>query len=325
MNNKVYIWAAGPDNLRGGPEVLCLLCQTLRSNGIDAKMFNLAYGINCVPVEFLNNYNLWVATASNEEVLNANDAVIVLPELLIQQEDNGLRGLLDTFRENKIFIWFLSTDFTGIVNTTWGSIIETLKFYKNVTYLCESRLAWDLLEFHGVRENKFMLQHSTHIAFRTLKKTAEKQDRVIYNGYKERTRLIAENYIIPNLISNIEVVGLLPGTRLNKNEMCDLLDSAKVYIDFCGFKGREMIPREAALRDCVLLLGNEGCASYFEDYPLPSLYKISDVTDTEDICSKIVHVVNHYEDCLNDMAFMKRKCSYEYNMFMCEVKNIFGI
>ena len=323
MSSNVYIWAAGPDNLRGGPEVLCLLCHTLRSVGISAKMFNLRYGKNCIPEEFKKNYN--VETCSNEEILNARGEIIVLPELLIQQEDVGLRQLLDSFNGNKIMVWFLSTDFTGLINTTWKNIFETLKFYKNITYLCESRAVWDLLDFYGISENKFMLQHSTHITFRTLKKTAEKQDRVIYNGYKERTRLIVENYIIPNLNSNIEVIGLLPGTRLNKKEMCDLLDSAKVYIDFCGFKGREMVPREAALRDCVLLLGNEGCASYFEDYPLPSWYKISDITNTEDICSKIAHSVSQYKECLNDMAFMKRKCLYENNLFVCEVKNIFGI
>lgn len=325
MNNKVYIWAAGPDNLRGGPEVLCLLCHALRSNGIDAKMFNLAYGINCVPAEFLNNYNLWVATASNEEVLNANDAVIVLPELLIQQEDNGLRGLLDTFRENKIFIWFLSTHFTGIIDTTWYNIFCTLRLYKNITYLCENRLAWDLLEFHGVRENKFMLQHSTHETFKSLPTTTERKNRVLYNGYKERTRDIVNNIIVPNLSNEIEVVGLLPGTRLNKQEMCELMDSAKCYVDFCGFCGREMVPREATLRGCVLLLGNEGCASYFEDYPIPSWYKISDITNADSIVPKIELIVNNYDKHIESMKYMKQRCLGEKELFNWEVKNIFNI
>lgn len=323
MNNKVFIWAAGPDNLRGGPEVLCLLCHTLRSIGADAKMFNLEYGKNCVPDEFLKNYN--IATCNNDEILNAHGATVVLPELLIQQEEEGLKRLLDTFSGNEIMIWLLSTDFTGLISTTWRNIFETLRLYKNVTYLCESRAAWDLLGFYGIMDKKFMLQHSTHITFRTFEPMAKKENRLFYNGYKERTRFIVENSIIPNLSSNIEVVGLLPGTRLNKEEMCALMDSAKCYIDFCGFKGREMVPREATLRGCVVLLGNEGCASYFEDYPLPSWYKISDITDTDAIVSKIEHVINNYENCVNDMAFMKRRCAGEYDLFVCEIKNIFNI
>ena len=323
MNNKIYIWAAGPDNLRGGPEVLCLLCHTLRSLGANAKMFNLGYGKNCVPEEFRKNYN--IETCDNSEILNASSGTIVLPELLIQQEEWGLRQLLDLFKDNNIMIWFLSTDFTGIINTTWKNIFEILKFYKNITYLCESRAVWNLLEFYGVRDKKFMLQHSTHVSFRALKPLAEKKNIVLYNGYKERTRLIVENAIVPKLSGNVEVVGLLPGKRLSKEEMCELMDGAKCYVDFCGFKGREMVPREAALRNCVLLLGNEGCASYFEDYPIPSWYKISDLTDADAIVSKIEHIISNYDDCVNDMAFMKRRCAIEHELFVCEAKIVFNI
>ena len=323
MSNKIYIWAAGPDNLRGGPEVLCLLCHTLRGLGVNAKMFNLRYGKNCVPNEFRKNYD--IETCDNSEILSASGATIVLPELLIQQEEQGLVQLLDLFKGNQIMIWFLSTDFTGIITTTWKNIFETLKFYKNVTYLCESRAVWNLLEFYGVREKKFMLQHSTHTMFRTMAPSAEKKSIVLYNGYKERTRLIVERAIVPKLGNNIEVVGLLPGKRLNKEELCALMDSAKCYVDFCGFKGREMVPREAALRNCVLLLGNEGCASYFEDYPIPSWYKISDITDTDAIAAKIEYVINNYDNCMNDMVFMKRRCDIEHELFVCEVKIVFCI
>ena len=50
--------------------------------------------------------------------------------------------------------------------------------------------------------------------------------------------------------------------------------TAKLYIDFGEFPGKDRLPREAILNGCCILTGKIGAASYYEDVPIPAEYKM---------------------------------------------------
>lgn len=322
QNCPIYIWSAPPENLRGGPEVLYLLCDRLRKNGRNAKMFGFSdYSINPV---FSKIYDSEMC--SFKEVNNATNCVIIVPEILIQ-DDTFNDKIFDFAKKNTLVIWYLSSEFTGVLNTTWGQIIEKIRldnYQNNIYHCCESRFIFNLLGTYGINKNKFMLQHGTNDDIIKTPKTQKKEDLVFYNGYKTETREFVENIIMPKL-PNVGFLGLLPENGYKtKTEICEMLDKCKVYIDVCGFGGRELMPREAALRDCILLLEDYRCASVYEDYPISNSYKLSLPLDSDEIAKKIIHNISYYEENIKDMAIMKNKCLMENNNFENQLRILFG-
>lgn len=322
QNCPIYIWSAPPENLRGGPEVLYLLCDRLRKNGRNAKMFGFSdYSINPV---FSKIYDSEMC--SFKEVNNATNCVIIVPEILIQ-DDTFNDKIFDFAKNNTLVIWYLSSEFTGVLNTTWGHIVEKIrsnKYQKNIYHLCENRFIFNLLGNYGIIENKFMLQHGTNDDIIKTPKTREKENLVFYNGYKIETRAFVENKIMHRL-PNIGFLGLLPENGYKtKSEICQMMDRCKVYIDVCGFLGRELMPREAAIRNCILLLEDYCCASLYEDYPIPSEYKLALPFDEDAIAEKIEYNITHYEENLADMAIMRNKCLMENTNFENQLKILFG-
>ena len=101
-------------------------------------------------------------------------------------------------------------------------------------------------------------------------------------------------------------------------------DKAMIYLDFSGFEGREMMPREACLRDCVLFLGNEGNAETFDDYPIDDYYKINRYDDISILCNKIRDVLNNYDSHIQNFEFFKNKCLYEPMKWEWETTQLFG-
>lgn len=319
---KVYIWGADPQNLRGGPEVLCFLCDSLIRLGVDAKMFNWGYREYNIPPTFSERYK--VNVCSYEEVNNAHNEIIVIPELLIQNTDEHVNGFMEALKDNTVMIWYLSTGFTGLLNNIWSNIFSITKTYHNVIHLCESRLAWDNLSFYGITENKFMLQHGTYDIFKDKETTYEKENIVLYNGYKSSTRNFIEKKIIPIIGKDVKFLGIVPeGKFYDKAELCSIMDTCKVYLDFSRFAGRELMPRESALRNCILILGNEGCVCSYEDYPIPSYFKVN-LDSPEQICNKIKYCIENYDTVLPQMKHMKNKCLQENDNFRNQLKIIFG-
>ena len=62
--------------------------------------------------------------------------------------------------------------------------------------------------------------------------------------------------------------------NMSRAKVREALCEAKVYADFGNHPGRDRMPREAALCGACVLTGRRGSASYAEDVPLPSRYKL---------------------------------------------------
>ena len=83
----------------------------------------------------------------------------------------------------------------------------------------------------------------------------------------------------------------------------ELLEQAKVYIDFGEFPGRERLPREAILSGCVVITGKRGASANDVDINIPAEFKFS--LDDSVPYQVIVKIKEFFEDF--DTAYAKQK------------------
>jgi hypothetical protein len=113
--------------------------------------------------------------------------------------------------------------------------------------------------------------------------------------------------------------------NFTQNEMIFMLDMAKIYIDFGNFPGKDRIPREALLRNCVIFIHNQGCATDFESFPIDDYFRFSekDVLDGT-LYKKVQEVLVDYENMKNRQSYMRNQILEEYELFSQKIEEIFG-
>jgi hypothetical protein len=148
----------------------------------------------------------------------------------------------------------------------------------------------------------------------------------MYNGLKPGTPEFVDRLkpYMPD-VTFLEVKPANWGEYISKEELCDrFYDKSMVYIDFSGFEGRELMPREACLRNCVVFLGNEGTAETFDDYPLDDYYKLNRYDNLEEVASKIYNALDNYEKHLENQWFFRNKCECEPIKWEWVTTQLFG-
>ena len=324
--SKIYIWGTSPDVFAGGAEVINMLAAHLKERGVDAKMFNWGMEMYYQPDYFKARYD--VNCASWTEIRNEEDYVIILPEVMIENPNN-LSWFIHGLDKVQFIIWWLSTSFMYnnlSFKTSKRKMMAGLSLMKNRSLnLCESELAMRDLLYHGL-ENRMLFQHGTNKVFYEYPVTSTKQRAVMYNGCKQGTPEFVER--LKPYMPDVEFLEVKPtnwGEYISKEELCDrFYDKSMVYIDFSEFEGRELMPREACLRNCVVFLGNEGNAETFDDYPLDDYYKLNRYDNLEEVAAKIYDALDNYEKHLDNQWFFRNKCECEPMKWEWETTQLFG-
>lgn len=114
--------------------------------------------------------------------------------------------------------------------------------------------------------------------------------------------------------------------KLNQLGMLWALDSARIYIDFGDFPGKDRIPREAILRNCIIFIHNKGCATDVESFPIDNYFRFTeeDILDGT-LYTKIKHALHHYDEILQRQFFMKGQIFQEFDVFENNIQQCFGI
>lgn len=321
-DSKLYIWGSTPEVRTGGAEVISMLASTLKSYGADCTMFNWfmeqykqadyyasLYDVNC---------GTWMDLHDDEKL------VILIPDATVAYQDN-LGFFLHDFPHAQFIFWWLGS---GLITRPIANKLKAMESHS--LNLCESTIAKKDLEHYGVK-NTVLFQHGTNKVFYERTPAFQKTDTIMFNAFKESTLKMMHDVIIPSIPEEykdrIKFEGVYyrgPENFLSKEELCDMYDRSKLYIDFADFAGRELMPREACLRKCVLLLANEGNASTFDEYPIPDEYKISRYDDPKLLWGKIIHILDNYESVIDDFTFFRNKCMYEPMKWDWSIRNIFG-
>ena len=68
--------------------------------------------------------------------------------------------------------------------------------------------------------------------------------------------------------------------NMSTEEVAELLNRSKVYIDFGNHPGKDRFPREAAISGCCIITGQRGAAANDIDVMIPRSYKFPDKTSS---------------------------------------------
>lgn len=338
-DTKIFIHVPA-GSVTGGPELLHQLADILNNNNRDAFIVYYGEKKHDIPKEY-QQYNI----KKSEHVENNAHNIEVYPEV------QGIEILRNT-RITQKFLWWLSVDnfFHGEwdlhnirlrdifkFNFNFGLLhlkdrIKCSIYYKRNFFKGKRTLA-SISKFDSGYQAEYIRNFLCKTGFKNIYSLSDfindqyfeenfsctKKDIVLYNPKKgfEFTKKLIE--AAPDL-------SWVPLENLNRTELINLIQSAKLYIDFGNHPGKDRLPRECALSGCCIITGKKGSAAFFEDIPIKNKYKFLDNDKSiPDIIATIRWSLKNYEQAITDFDVYRKKISNEKKIFETQVAQIFKL
>jgi len=286
----------------GGPECIYQACSILAKNGYDAAVMHIDASQSVIPG--LEKYNVKIVTS----ILDSEDTLVVIPEGIAL-------GVLDQIVKSKRALWWLSVNTFMLVNDPDLSkmhLVDLLKSKKIDCNFIQSFYAESFCKSMGVQNIRPLKDPISDEFFAPASK-CKRADLVLYNPAKEQsvTQLVASS--MPHL-------KFMPLTGFSTEQMASIMDIAKVYLDLGWHPGRDRIPREACLRDLVVITSREGSAWNDVDVAIPSKWKIEyGFFNILEICKKVQLGIDTYDKALKDFLPWKKTIKEERDSFESQV------
>lgn len=332
---KVYVLAPF-GHCTGGVELAHQLVDYLRNKQVDAYIVYVAKGDKDISKEQTvtanySKYNL----KSTAVIEDSPENILVLPEIYFE--------FILKYKNIKIACWWMSVDFR-YTRTTFKEMVHFKKDLKSKLGLLKAYMKGYCREFKNdnnllKRENRRIIHlYQSHYAqfhlysngFTNLLPlsdyinldligdlSCEKRNVVLYNpakGYEFTKKIIAS---MPD-------VKFIPLKGLNREQLRELLETSKLYIDFGHFPGKDRLPREAVSNGCCIMTGKLGASYFYEDVPIEDSYKF-DVCDSNitSIVTEIRHIIDSYQTCKLDFEYYRHRVREEQKKFYQEIDEIF--
>jgi hypothetical protein len=197
------------------------------------------------------------------------DAVVVIPELWPY--------MVNHFK-NKCALWWLSVD------NFVCSDLDVLDKYKY--HICQSFYAYDFVR-RVYKKNPTMV---TDYIDNKLYKENKKEKIVVVNPAKGAELIEA----FESANQDLEIKRI---QGMKSEEVAEVLSSSMLYIDFGHHPGKDRMPREAAMLDCVVMVKDIGAASFCEDVQIDDIYKFSDIQKASETAKLIIENYDeHYKN-----------------------------
>jgi len=249
--------------ITGGPEALHQLCHHLNQvPGVEAVIHYVGGFDERVVDEYWSHYD--VQAASGPSIQGAS---LIIPSNIDPRGYQVSGG-------GRKWVWWLA-----------GKRTLPLHVFDDCHHAFQSEYARRRLERLGYRG--LMLTDYLRTTFDQNTPTAPKEDLIAYNGTKSALQVTRIRLAWPQLAC-VAIRGL------SHDEVRSVLARAKLYVDFGPHPGRDRMPREAALLDCVVLTNREGSAGLHEDVPLPEALKV-DTTDIRAAALRVQDTLANYE------------------------------
>ncbi|MBQ6923828.1 MAG: hypothetical protein IJQ73_04235 [Kiritimatiellae bacterium] len=112
---------------------------------------------------------------------------------------------------------------------------------------------------------------------------------------------------------------------MSREQLRDVMRSAKLYVDFGNHPGMDRLPRECAANGCCVITGKRGSAGYDEDVPLPPGYKFDErQCSLNAIIARIRETLSCYETEIPRFAPYREFVSGQKRVFVDQLTTIFG-
>lgn len=321
--SKVYVLCPA-QVATGGPELLHQLVYTLRNNlNIDAYMYYLPNDVEDPTHEAYKKYGVPFSRKIEDEEKN----VMIIPEVMTKE--------FQKFHHIQKTIWWLSIDNYFItMNGRKGKLNKSLCkrgfkghffFDKTLTdidlHLAQCYYAQDFLEKKGMRNIAYLSDYLNQEFLSLKTDLSQKENIVAYNPTKgfKFTKKILEHPLAKEL-------RFVPIKNMTRAEVIELLQKAKVYIDFGFHPGKDRIPREAAILGCCVITNKTGAANFQKDVNIEQEYKFrSSQKEIPAIIEKIQQLMQNFKSEYKKFDPYRKSIQEEYSVFVDDVAKIFKV
>ena len=325
---KIYI--AAPSNYySGGPELLHQLCFKLRQHGYDAIMwyYNVIEGNNGIHPHF-RHYNNPVRKFG--DVCDVSRGHCVLPEVIVSKT---VIDALDNLGVQSIPWWLSVDNYCGLRGLPSDSDPDVggLKYRQDIVHLVQSNYAmWFLREKMRIPETigAYYLKDYLRKEFFP----EEEQDFfsskarlpiVLFNPskgleYIKKLHTCAQSRYAMGTMNWIPLVGMTP------TQVMTAMRAARLYVDFGHHPGMDRIPREAASCGCCVITNRRGSAGFYEDVPIPGLYKCDDSDENiPEIVSLMGDIMQNYDEHVGNFSHYRDFIRLQEKQFEVDALRVF--
>jgi hypothetical protein len=315
-NSKIYI-ACPANYASGGPELLHQLCHTLRSQNFPAFMYYYSSKkITKYIHDSFADYNIEYVT----NIVDSPDNILIVPETKTK--------IVLPYKNLTKIVWWLSVDnYFYSSQTLKGRLKNKFKIFFNLNQLKDPKIyhffqsfyAKDFLLNNGfLSEKLFYLSDYLNDAFIEQCQSADysqKKDIILYNPKKGFE-------VTQKLIEYAPYLHWVAIENMTRAQVINLLQSAKVYIDFGNHPGKDRIPREAAIAGCCVITNTKGSAAFDEDVRIPTEFKIDNDQQIVLIVDKIKDCIDNYATIINLFKPYRDSITQEHSVFLNQTFSI---
>ena len=343
-NTKIYIVA--PANVAtGGPELLHQLGYHLR-NDLNLNTF-MYYGKYKEGSPVHPNY-IHYDVPYVDVIKDRKENILIVPELY----SNIL--MLNSYKELQKSVWWLSVDFFYSskfefvhpiksfflrLNNYIAKKFDLLELIDIPSYTvlnCNANLRDDIalksVDVHLV-QSQYAFEHLQSSKFDNIAFLSDYLNDDFLNittDILKKRNIVAYNpkkgaLFTKKIIQSAPDITFVPIENMSRDQVIELLQRAKVYIDFGNHPGKDRIPREAAILKCCVITGKKGSSKYFEDVPINDEFKFEDIElNIEEIKKKIYEIFQNYENNVIKFEDYIKMIKSEKDKFIQECRDIFG-
>ena len=328
IDNKSLVYVACPGNYKtGGTELPHQLVFLLNQLGV--KAFITYFG-NETDLRIHPEFCKYVSTFKRlNEVEDIKNNVLILPEIHPE--------FANKYNNIQVAIWWMSVDnyfkndsvwnaarYYGPQNAMWLLLhgyahLYSKKINKKYLHLYQSEYAHQFLKKNGITNTAQLSDYLNSEYIDAKPDFSKRKNIVLYNpskGYNFTRRII----------NSAPDIKWTPIKGMTTKQVFDLMNSAKVYIDFGNHPGKDRMPREAAMCGCCIITGNRGSAAYFEDVAIETEFKYRNKNeDIPIIVDKIRDCLNNYDIKIVQFKSYRDKIRKEKDVFERDVRSIFKI
>ncbi|MBM17532.1 MAG: hypothetical protein CL947_00505 [Epsilonproteobacteria bacterium] len=328
IHNKIKrILIVCPPSITGGPEALCQLNYELQQLSFEVHMLWLSHYEHVQKVEINGN---WYISAQQHDLS---------PDVFYQKYNTKYLDhnfLLDT--SSLVIMPEIYGDFLPFFSPAkkafyWLSIINfEISDVNKICQILVSHHRPDFIECIHLSDapwiSKKLFDFNIHsylieapISQRYLHNKAsckDKQNVITY--FPRKGAELAQTFINLNPDNMY-----LPIQNFTEQQVIDALDSAKIYIDFGHFPGKDRIPREALARNCIIFIHNQNCGSDYDSFPIDDYFKFTDNDVTSGVLQqKIAHTLKNFNHMHLKQSSARNKIYNEQQNFKQQIADLFG-
>lgn len=340
VHKDTTIYVLAPTNIvSGGPEALHQMVYYLTKCGYKAVLTypfeEISHGY-----EIHESYKKYV-----DSYIALEDAVDNKENILIFPEGYGLQHF-SKFKVIQKAVWFLSVDnyrtyfnkdypMRQKMKTLMRKMKYTLMSMFNMGFairndatvkLAASFYAYDYLSKFKV--NPRLLIEPISLEFIEYYKKChysfpaedDRKNIILYNPKKGDNE-----FMVGQLRPLLPEYDFVPLRGLTHEEMIELMNTSKVYIDFGTFPGAERIPKEAVVCGLCITTGRNGASNYHGDVPIPERYKFKAYkTDLQQVAVSIRDLIENYSERIGDFDEYRKTVYCLEDNFIKQIKEVFG-